>query len=122
MKYTPKQIEKYKRQKFITLIEKIGKNLFRMFRDESVDSEKFLKRFSALMKELEDGDEIRVDSHYLKESRDYYKRLFLEVSGENFDDKYLNDMRKVQMSNLNRLQKLKNRRGYNRASKKSESY
>ena len=31
-RYTPKQIEKYRRQKYIAHLEKIGKNLFRMLR------------------------------------------------------------------------------------------
>jgi flagellar motor component MotA len=119
VKYTPKQIEKYKRQKYISLIEKIGKNLFRMFRDESVDAQKFIKRFSDLMKELESSGEIRVDSHYLKESKDYYTRLYAEFSDDDFDDEYLNRSRKEQMSNLNRLQKLKNKKSYNRASNKN---
>ncbi len=123
MRYSPKQIEKYKRQKYISLIEKIGKNLFKMFRDPNIGSKKFQDRFSTLMKELEKSEKVELNSEYIKESKNYYERLYLEIKDENFDDEYLNSIRKSQMSRLNRLQKMKNRKSYKRKTQKdTEEY
>ncbi len=112
MRYTQKQIEKYRRQKYINLINKIGKNLFKMFRDESIDSRKFMSRFSALMGELDSFEEIQINNQFVNSSRDYFRKLYLELSKDDFDDSRLNEIRDIQMSNLNRLQKIKNRSSY----------
>jgi len=52
VRYTQKQIDKYNRQKYIVELEKISKNLFRMFRDEKVSAEDFVRKFKqrSLMK------------------------------------------------------------------------
>jgi len=52
MRYTDKQIEKYQRQRYITFLEKVTKNLFKMFRDEKTTQEQFLKKFEELKKKL----------------------------------------------------------------------
>ena len=52
MRYTAKQIEKYQRQRYITFLEKVTKNLFKMFRDEKTTQEQFLQKFEALKKSL----------------------------------------------------------------------
>ncbi len=112
MRYTPKQIEKYRRQKYIAHLEKIGKNLFRMFRDSGTGSEKFLERFDELMDRLDDLEKIRLDSEYLRQSEAHYRTLHKRIHDEPFDDETLDAMRESAMSDLNRLQKMKNRSGY----------
>jgi len=44
MKWTPRQIEKYNRQKYISFLEKITKNLFKMFRDKTISQDIFDKK------------------------------------------------------------------------------
>jgi len=111
-RYTPKQIEKYQRQKYIAHLEKIGKNLFRLFRNDSTGSEEFRKRFDELMERLDALDSIRLDSEYLRESESYYRRLHGDIHTAEFDDERLGEIREAEMSNLNRLQKMKNRSSY----------
>jgi hypothetical protein len=113
VRYTPKQIEKYQRQKYIAHLEKIGKNLFRMFRDPKTDAEKFLTRFDELMARLDELESIRLDSEYLRESEARYRRLHRSLREQReLDDRRFDEMRENGMSELNRLQKMKNRSGY----------
>ena len=108
MKYTPKQIEKYQRQRYISLIEKISKNLFRMFRNEETTKEQFLNKFQELKKKLDEQVDIRLDSEYHHQMKAYIEKLYLECTYE-FK---LNDIREANMTLLNRLQKLKNGTSY----------
>ena len=111
-RYSPKQIEKYRRQKYIAHLEKIGKNLFRMLRRPETSATDFRKRFSELMQKLDALETIRLDSEYLRESEAYYRRLFDRIGGEDFGEENLKEIREAEMSNLNRLQKMKNRSSY----------
>ena len=109
MRYTPKQIEKYQRQRYITFLEKVTKNLFKMFRDETTTQEKFLKKFEELHKKVNEQVSIQLNSEYHQQMKSYIERLKLEVASESFD---LEDIREANMTLLNRLQKLKNGTSY----------
>ncbi|WP_292657135.1 hypothetical protein [Nitratifractor sp.] len=111
-RYSPKQIEKYRRQKYIAHLEKIGKNLFRMLRRPETSSADFRSRFSKLMQKLDSLESIRLDSEYLRESEAYYRRFFSAIDHEDFSQQNLQEIREAEMSNLNRLQKMKNRSSY----------
>lgn len=50
MRYTQKQIDKYHRQKYIAELEKIAKNLFRMFRDVHMDAQSMIAKLDQLKK------------------------------------------------------------------------
>ncbi len=108
MRYTPKQIEKYQRQRYITFLEKVTKNLFKMFRDETTTQEQFLKKFNELKKKLDEQVEIQLNSDYHQQMKEYIERLDNELKVE-FK---LDDMREANMTLLNRLQKLKNGTSY----------
>ncbi|HIP19426.1 MAG TPA: hypothetical protein EYG78_08845 [Sulfurovum sp.] len=121
MRYTQKQIDKFNRQKYITELEKISKNLFRMFRDENICSEKFNKKFTALKKKFDEKVEVSLDSEYHQQLKVYIDRIYAQTcSLETFDDKVFNDLRDAEMSNLNRLQKLKNGSSYKKDKHKSK--
>jgi len=81
-----------------------------MFRDRNTGVALFVKKFDSLMEKFEAKEEIHLDSEYHKELKSYIYRLRVELDGA--DDTKLDDIRDVQMSNLNRLQKLKNRTNY----------
>ena len=108
MRYTPKQIEKYQRQRYITFLEKVTKNLFKMFRDETTTQEQFLKKFQELKKKLDEQVEIQLNSEYHQQMKEYIDRLESELK----DEFKLDDMREANMTLLNRLQKLKNGTSY----------
>ncbi len=108
MRYTEKQIEKYQRQRYITFLEKVTKNLFKMFRDEKTTQEQFLTKFTELKKKLDEQVSIQLDSEYHQQMKDYINRLNLEVESEFV----LDDIREANMTLLNRLQKLKNGTSY----------
>ena len=113
MRYTQKQIDKFNRQKYITELEKISKNLFRMFRDDTVSAENFMVKFQQLKKKFDEKEEVHLDSEYHHQLVTYIERLYLQTcSSQNFTDKDFDDMRDTEMSNLNRLQKLKNGTSY----------
>jgi len=113
IRYTQKQIDKFNRQKYITEIEKISKNLFRMFRDEEMDADHFRGKFEALKKKFDERLEVQLDSEYHKQLKSYILRLYMQTcENSSFDDESLSDIREAEMSNLNRLQKLKNGTNY----------
>ena len=117
MKYTPKQIEKYQRQRYITFLEKVTKNLFKMFRDEKTTQEQFLKKFYQLKEKLDEQVEIKLDSEYHSQMKIYIDKLHLECNDEfKFDD-----IRDANMTLLNRLQKLKNGTTYKKEKHKHKS-
>ncbi len=121
MRYTQKQIDKFNRQKYITELEKISKNLFRMFRDETVDTENFMLKFEQLKKKFDEKVEVQLDSEYHQQLKIYIERLYQQTcSAALFTDKDLDDMRDAEMSNLNRLQKLKNGTSYKKDKHKSK--
>ena len=113
MRYTQKQIDKFNRQKYIVELEKISKNLFRMFRDQNVLAQDFVVKFEQLKKKLEEKEEVHLESEYHQQLKEYIQRIYLQTCKvEVFTDKDFSDMREAEMSNLNRLQKLKNGTSY----------
>ena len=109
-RYTSKQIEKYQRQKYITFLEKISKNLFRLLRQEETTAAQFTAKFDTLMQKLRELESIRLDSAYLQETQSYIDRLYLQT--QKISDKAFQDIKAAEMSNLNRLQKLKQKSNY----------
>jgi len=122
MKYTQKQIDKFNRQKYIVELDKIAKNLFSMFRNETVKSDKFMLKFKQLKEKLDEKDEMHLESEYYKRLKEYIVRLYAQTCEvEYFDDKMFADIRDAEMSHLNRLQKLKNRTTYKKDKHKVKS-
>lgn len=117
MRYTPKQIEKYQRQRYITFLEKVTKNLFKMFRDEKTTQEQFLKKFDELKTKLNEQVEIQLNSEYHHQMKAYIDQLTLEVEREFV----LDNIREANMTLLNRLQKLKNGTSYKKDKHRNES-
>lgn len=118
-KYTQKQIDKYNRQKYISEMEKIAKNLFRMFRDISVNSSEFKVKMTTLISKLREREEIRLDGEYQKKLKDYILQIWQKIQNPQFNDIIFDEMRDIEMSSLNRLQKLKNCNNYKKGKYKS---
>jgi len=113
--YTPKQIEKYKRQKYISALDKCTKNLFRLFRDETSTLEKFTIKFKEIKKDLDRLDEIRLDVEYLKKTKEYIDILYKNtILNDVFNEKDYKNIKDIELSNLNRLQKMKNKTKYSK--------
>ncbi len=116
MKYSPKQIEKYKRQKYISFLEKITKNLFKMFRNQNITQNEFLEKFSELKNDLKKHSDIKLYSEYHEQILSYIQNLDKECQNE-FK---LDDIREINMTHLNRLQKLKNSTSYKKDKHKNK--
>lgn len=90
-----------------------------MFRQEDITAEQYLTKFDELKQGLDKLEEIRLDSEYLREMKSYIDRLYngtLEIT----EKKFL-DIKSAEMSNLNRLQKLKKRVTYKKDKHRNES-
>jgi len=121
VRYTQKQIDKFNRQKYIVELEKISKNLFRMFRDEHVTAEGFIKKFGQLKSKFDEKEEVQLESEYHQQLKEYIMRIYQSTClAEVFTDKDLSNIREAEMSNLNRLQKLKNGTSYKKDKHKSK--
>jgi hypothetical protein len=113
VRYTQKQIDKFNRQKYITELEKVSKNLFRMFRDDKTTATSFMVKFGQLKKKFDERVVVHLDSEYHQQLKAYIVRLYTQTCEvEEFTDKNFSDMKDAEMSNLNRLQKLKNGTSY----------
>ena len=122
LRYTQKQIDKFNRQKYINELEKVSKNLFRMYRDKNIYADNFVLKLKELKKGLDKRVEIRLDSEYHQQLKEYIIRIYRDTClVESFSDKQFDDIREVEMSNLNRLQKLKNGVSYKKDKHKSKS-
>lgn len=121
MAYTQRQIDKFNRQKYISEIEKVSKNLFRMFRDDKTTPEVFMVKFEQLKKKLDERKDVFLDSEYHQQLKAYIERLYTQTcTSQDLDDKKLDDIREAEMSNLNRLQKLKNGTSYKKDKHKAK--
>ncbi|MEA2047630.1 MAG: hypothetical protein U9O64_04195 [Campylobacterota bacterium] len=97
------------------------KNLFRMLRDENVSSQRFMVKFEELKKKLDEKEAVQLDSEYHQQLQTYIERLYEQTcTSAEFNDTLLNDIRDAEMSNLNRLQKLKNGTSYKKEKHKSK--
>jgi predicted ribosome quality control (RQC) complex YloA/Tae2 family protein len=115
LRYTPKQIEQYRRRKYISVLEKMLKNLFRTFRSASPDPLELQERLQKCISQLNSMDDLRLDSEYLRESESYLRRLYSDLTSTGFGREELEEIREAEIGRLNRLQKLKNRSSYNRS-------
>ena len=121
MAYTQKQIDKFNRQKYITELEKISKNIFRMLRDDTVNSKDFVLKLAQLKKRFDGRVEVQLDSEYHQQLKAYIIRLHrVTCLDEMFSNENFDDIRDAEMSNLNRLQKLKNGASYKKDKHKSK--
>lgn len=108
-KYTQKQIDKYTRQKYIGEMEKISKNIFKMFRDTNINQESFLIKLNPMVTKLLEKEQIRLDGEYHQKLKEYILDIHNRFNNQTIDLKTIKDF---EMGNLNRLQKLKNRQSY----------
>ncbi len=84
-----------------------------MFRDNYVSSHSFMVKFKQLKAKLDERTEVHLDSEYHRELKEYIERVYQQTClADFFSDKTLDDMRDAEMTNLNRLQKLKNAISY----------
>ena len=112
-RFTQKQIDKYNRQKYIAELEKISKNIFKMLRDLNIDSNSFSIKLASMIKKLHEKEAIRLEGEYNQKLKEYILALYEKTKNvEQFNDIILNELREPEMSNLNRLQKLKNKNSY----------
>jgi len=92
-----------------------------MLRDENVCSQSFMVKFEQLKKKFDEKAEVHLDSEYHQQLKLYIERLYQQTcSVELFCDTSFNNIREAEMSNLNRLQKLKNGTSYKKDKHKSK--
>ncbi|WP_295418923.1 hypothetical protein [Sulfurovum sp.] len=78
-------------------------------------------KFEQLKKKLDEKTEVQLDSEYHQQLKAYIERIYQQTClSEDFDDKAFGDMREAEMSNLNRLQKLKNGTSYKKDKHRSQ--
>jgi hypothetical protein len=105
-----KNLAQQNRQKCIALLEKIAKGCYSMFRNEAIPKEIIKKKFSILKKKLDQLWNVYLDTEYHAETRKYIETLSkILQSAQDFES-----LRESQITQLNRLQKLKNATSYKR--------
>ena len=113
--YTPKQIEKYKRQKYLSALNKCTKNLYNIFKNPSSDYNKFKNRFIELKREIDKFNDVIICTDYIKKTKEYIDNLYQNyVVKQELTNKEFNTLKNREISNLNRLQKMKNQTKYSK--------
>jgi len=121
--YTSKQIEKYKRQKYISTLNKCTKNLYKLFKDEQSSYNTYKKRFILLKQELDKLENIRLDTEYLKKTKEYIDNLFIStIKNKITNENDFQSIKNSQLTSLNRLQKMKNKTKYNKMKHKDNFF
>ena len=103
-----KQLAKHQRQKCINLLEKMTKNLFRMFCNTDISQEVIVDRFFVLYDKLSEFKKAYLYTVYHTEMKKYIEDVAVLFRGSRDVDA----VRDEQMTRLNRLQKLKNATKY----------
>jgi hypothetical protein len=92
-----------------------------MFRDKAISAEQFKAKFMTLKEKFEEREEILLESEYHQMLKAYIFALYEKTClDEGFGEKVFSDIREAQMSQLNRLQKLKNGTSYKKEKHKSK--
>ncbi len=92
-----------------------------MFRNEDVTSQDFTVKFEELKQKFDEREAVQLDSEYHRQMKQYIERLYEETCGNAaFDDERMDEVRDAEMSNLNRLQKLKNASSYKKEKHKAK--
>ena len=120
--YTPKQIEKYRRQKYLGVLDKSTKNLYNLFRNENSTYEKYRAKFIELKKELDKFDDVLLTTDYSKRLNNYIQSLYIKtILNEDFTSEDYNSIKSIESTNLNRLQKDKKSVKYKKSKHKKSS-
>jgi len=90
-----------------------------MFRSEETTAKQFLSKFDELKQGLNKLEEIRLDSEFLRETKSYIDRLYNDTL--DIEEKAFQNIKSAEMSNLNRLQKLKKRGSCRKDKHRNES-
>ncbi len=107
--YSKKQIERYRRQKYINLLNKCTRHLYRFFKDEKSLLEDYQKKFQELKQELDEFGDVIISSDHFKRMKEYIEALYREtVLNETFNQEEFDKIKALQASNLNRLQRMRN--------------
>jgi hypothetical protein len=92
-----------------------------MLRDEKVTSQDFTVKFEQLKKKFDEREAVHLDSEYHRQLKTYIERLYQDTAGNGaFDETRFEEIREAEMSNLNRLQKLKNATSYKKEKHKAK--
>jgi hypothetical protein len=92
-----------------------------MFRDDKTTATSFMVKFGQLKKKFDERVVVHLDSEYHQQLKAYIVRLYTQTCEvEEFTDKNFSDMKDAEMSNLNRLQKLKNGTSYKKDKHKAK--
>jgi len=102
--------DKFNRWKCINALEKMTKNMFRLFRDETTTNQQLIDKFTVLKKKIDQFADTHLDSEYHRAMRQYATTLNNTISKE-FD---INHIRASNAQQLNRIQKIKNSTDYKR--------
>ena len=93
-----------------------------MFRNDETTTEQFIEKFKELKLKLDKYDELHLDMGYYRELEEYIGRLYEStITKDLLSDERFNDIREAEMSNLNRLQKLKNSSNYKKNKHKKDN-
>jgi len=112
--FTPKQIAKYKRQKYLSALNKCTTNLYKMFRNSTTNYENYKNRFITLKKEIEKFDDVIISSEYVKRTQEYIDNLYTKTVLHPLTEQEFKTLQEDEVPKLNRLQKMKKKTKYSK--------
>jgi|AAUQ01.1.fsa_nt_gi hypothetical protein len=85
-----------------------------MFKDKKVGFSTFKGRFKRLKEEIELYSDVYLQGDHFKKTKEYIDRLYLEVENRELNNKEFLEFKEREITNLNRLQKIKNQLKYSK--------
>ncbi len=112
--FTPKQIAKYKRQKYLSALNKCTTNLYKMFKNSTTTYSTYKNKFTTLKDEIEKYSDIIVSAEHIKRTKEYIDNLYLQTVLNEIDEESFKLLKESEVPKLNRLQKMKKKMKYSK--------
>jgi hypothetical protein len=117
--FTPKQIAKYRRQKYLSALNKCTTNLYKMFKNSATSYENYKSKFTTLKKEIEKFNDVIISAEHIKRTKEYIDNLYLQTVTHTIDEEAFKKLSEEEIPKLNRLQKMKKKTKYTKEKYKS---
>ncbi len=106
--YTKKQIEKYKRAKYIRELERFINKTINFFQKESIDKNSFKSFIDHIFIPLEDIEKIDLNSSYHIE----LEKLVETIANLPLSSKDIDEIKKISLHGANRVQMVKRKKNF----------
>ncbi|NPA28496.1 MAG: hypothetical protein GXN91_05600 [Epsilonproteobacteria bacterium] len=120
--YSLKQLERYRRQKYISALNKCTKNLYKIFKNPTSSYESYRDKFIELKEEIDRYSDVYIQADHIKKIKEYIESLYKKTILSPLSPQEFKEIKSQEATNLNRLQKIRNQLKYNKHRYRDKEY